>query len=141
MRILLAIAGAGLMASAALAQTVLAFDVASVKRAGSEGPPGDIPRNMDSSPGHFAMRNVPLRYAIEWAYGLKDYEIAGPDWIKADERYDIVANAPGLADGSGPASDEQMRQMLQTLLVQRFQMKLHRETRELAAYDLAVAGN
>lgn len=132
MRMFLAIAGAGFMACAALAQSAgapLAFDVASVKRAEGGGPPGDIPRNMDSSPGHFAMRNVPLRYALEWAYDLKDYEISGPDWIKADERYDIIANAPG-------ASDAQMRQMLQTLLVQRFQMKLHRETKELPVYVL-----
>jgi uncharacterized protein (TIGR03435 family) len=127
-----AIAGVILAASTALAQsasTPLAFDVASVKRAEGGGPPGDIARNMDSSPGHFAMRNVPLRYAIEWAYDLKDYEVSGPEWIKGDERYDIIANAPG-------ASDAQMRQMLQTLLVQRFQMKLHREAKELPVYVL-----
>lgn len=120
------------MAAPALAQSAsapLAFDVASVKRAERGGPPGDIPRNMDTSPGHFAMHNVPLRFPIEWAYDLKDYEISGPDWIKADERYDIIANAPG-------ASDAQMRQMLQTLLTQRFQMKLHRETKELPVYVL-----
>ena len=57
-----------------------------MKRGEGGAPPGDIPRNMDSSPGHFAMRNVPLRLAIEWAYDLKDYEIAGPEWTKADER-------------------------------------------------------
>jgi uncharacterized protein (TIGR03435 family) len=43
--------------------------------------------------------------------------------------YNIIANAPG-------ASEAQMRQLLQTLLTQRFQMKLHRETRELAVYVL-----
>jgi uncharacterized protein (TIGR03435 family) len=131
-RLILAIAGASLMASPVLAQSANAppaFDVASVKRAEGGGPAGDIARNMDSSPGHFAMRNVPLRFAIEWAYDLKDYEISGPEWIKADERYDIIANAPG-------ASEAQMRQMLQTLLVQRFQMKLHRETKELPVYAL-----
>ena len=99
------------------------FEVASVRQTQSGAPPGDIPRNMDSSPGHFAMRNVPLRYAIEWAWDLKDYELSGPEWIKADERYDIIATAPG-------APEDQMRQMLQTLLIQRFQMKLHRETKE-----------
>jgi len=130
---ILAITGASLMASPVFAQpaNAPAFEVASVKRAEGGGPPGDIARNMDSSPGHFAMRNVPLRYAIEWAYDLKDYEISGPDWIKADERYDIIANSPG-------ASEAQMRQMLQTLLVQRFQMKLHRETRELPVYVLIL---
>jgi len=108
----------------------LKFEVASVKKVSGGGPPGDIPRNMDDSPGHFAMHNVPLRMALEWAYELKDYEISGPDWIKADERYDIIAKA------AGPASEAQMRQMLQTLLLDRFQMKVHRETRDLPAYVL-----
>jgi uncharacterized protein (TIGR03435 family) len=107
------------------------FEVATLKHAKGGGPPGDIPRNMDSSPGHFAMRNVPLRYAIEWAYNLKDYELSGPDWIKGpDERFEIVAHA------SGPASDDEMRVMLQALLVERLNIKLHRETRELPVYVL-----
>ncbi|HEV3199409.1 MAG TPA: TIGR03435 family protein [Bryobacteraceae bacterium] len=106
------------------------FEVASVKRAEGGGPPGDIPRNMDNSPGHFAMHNVPMRYALEWAYDLKDYEISGPDWIKFEDRYDIVAKA------AGPASEEQTRQMLQTLLTERFQMKLHREKKDLSVYVL-----
>jgi uncharacterized protein (TIGR03435 family) len=106
------------------------FEVASVKRAASGGPPGDIPRNMDNSPGHFAMRNVPLRYALEWAYNLKDYEVSVPDWMKGEERYDIVARA------SYAATDVQMCSMLQTLLSERFQMTLHRETREMAVYVL-----
>ena len=105
-----------------------AFEVASVKRAASGGPPGDIPRNMDPSPGHFSMRNVPLRYCLEWAYDFKDYEISGPEWIKGEERYDIIANA------AGPATNDQMRLMLQTLLTERFQMKFHRETREMSVY-------
>src|ERR1700722_5352716 len=91
------IAVAGFMACSVFAQSAsapLAFEVASVKRGEGGGPPGDIARNMDSSPGHFAMRNVPLRFAIEWAYDLKDYEIAGPEWIKADGASDILANAP-----------------------------------------------
>ncbi len=106
------------------------FEVASVKKAESGGPPGDIPRNMDTSPGHFAMRNVPMRYMMEWAYSLHDYELVGPDWIKGEERYDIFAKAPG------PATDEEMRPMLQALLLERFQMKVHRETRQMAAYLL-----
>ncbi len=107
-----------------------AFEVASVKRGSEGGPPGDMPRNMDDSPGHFAMRNVPLRYAIEWAYDLKDFQLAGPEWIKMDEHYDIIANAPGRA------TNDQMRAMLQTLLAERFQMKSHFEKREFLVYAL-----
>jgi uncharacterized protein (TIGR03435 family) len=107
------------------------FDAASIHTADpGETGPGDIPRNMDSSPGHFVMRNVPLRYCLEWAWDLKDYEVSGPDWIRNDNRYDIVANAPG------PATDDQMRLMLRNLLIDRFQMKIHRETRNLDVYVL-----
>lgn len=112
------------------AQVHPTFEVASVKRAAGGGPPGDIPRNMDGSPGSFAMRNVPLRYALEWAYDLKDYEIAGPDWINAEERYDIIAKA------AGPATNDQMKLMLQALLQERFKMTVYRETRDLPVYVL-----
>ena len=118
-----------LLAGACVAQG-LKFDVATVKKVEGGVPPGDIPRNMETTPGNFAMRNVALRFAVEWAWDLKDYEIVGPDWIKGDERYDIQAKA------GGSASDDEMRQMLQALLLERFQMKVHRETRELPVYVL-----
>lgn len=125
------LAAFGMMAIVLTAAAPPAFEVASIRPADpGEAGPGDIPRNMDSSPGHFIMRNVPLRFCLEWAYDLKDYEVSGPDWIKAENRYDIVANA------AGPASDNEMRLMLQTLLTERFQMKLHRETRNLDIYAL-----
>src|SRR3954452_13602146 len=107
------------------------FEVAVVKRVHDGPPPGDIPKNLDPSPGHFAMRNVPLRHAVLWAYDLKDFQISGPDWIKGDERYDIVAKA------SKPVSDSQVRLMLQALLADRFQLQLHREPKELSVYVLA----
>lgn len=113
------------------AQTPLKFEVATLKHATGDGRPGDIPRNMDDSPGHFAMHNVPLRYALEWAFDVKDYELSGPDWIKGpDERYEIVGRA------AGPASEAQLRLMLQSLLVERVALKTHRETRELPVYVL-----
>jgi uncharacterized protein (TIGR03435 family) len=113
------------------AQTPLKFEVATLKHATSDGRPGDIPRNMDDSPGHFAMHNVPLRYALEWAYDLKDYELSGPDWIKGpEERYEIVGRA------AGPASEADLRLMLQALLVGRVALKTHRETRDLPVYVL-----
>jgi uncharacterized protein (TIGR03435 family) len=108
----------------------LKFEVASVKKVEGGTPPGDVPRNMDTTPGNFAMHNVALRFAVEWAWDLKDYEIIGPDWIKGEERYDIIAKA-GRA-----ASDNEMREMLQALLLDRFQMKIRRETKELPVYVL-----
>lgn len=118
-------------ASAAFGESRPAFEVASVKRVTTGPNPGDIPHNMDTSPGHFAMYNVPLRYAIEWAYDLKDFEISGPEWTKQEERYDIVAKA------DGPVSMDQIRLMLQALITDRFQMKSHKEKKDLSCYVLA----
>src|SRR5580704_7999137 len=124
------LAGIFLISSCVAAAPPPAFEVASVKVADpGEAGPGDIPRNMENSPGHFVMRNVPLRYCVEWAYDLKDYQVAGPDWIKAENRYDIQATAPG-------ASENDMRLMLQALLLDRFQMKVHRETKNLDVFAL-----
>jgi uncharacterized protein (TIGR03435 family) len=61
---------------------------------------------------------------------LKDYEISGPDWINVEERYDIIAKA------AGPATNDQMKLMLQNLLLERFKMNVHRETRDLPVYVL-----
>jgi len=72
------------------------------------------------------------------AYKLRTFQVSGsPEWRDETGRhqvYDIEARAPG--EGV-PAMDE-VRQMLQTLLAERFQLKFHRETKELPAYDLVV---
>src|ERR1700688_2684270 len=73
----------------ACGQPPLSFEVASVKPSAPNSPfPGDDRRNMDSTPGQFAMKNVNLMFAWMWAYDLRDYQITGPGWINAD-RYDI----------------------------------------------------
>src|ERR1051326_7414205 len=90
-----------------------AFEVATVKRNPTLGPVVDIPRNQDTSPGRFRMTDVPLRYMLEWAYDLKDYEVTGPTWIVADDRFDVVAKAETAA------TDDERRPMLQTLLSER----------------------
>jgi len=57
----------------------------------------------------------------------------GPAWINS-ERYSINAGV------EGPQSQEQMRgPMMQALLEERFQLKVHRETREIPVYSLTVA--
>ncbi len=110
----------------------LQFEVASVKRVHDGPPPGDIARNLDPSPGHLAMRNVPLRHALLWAYDLKEYQVSGPEWIKGDERYDIIGKA------AGPVPESQVRLMLQRLLTERFQLKMRRESREMSVYVLGL---
>jgi uncharacterized protein (TIGR03435 family) len=63
---------------------------------------------------------------------VKDSQVSAPGWLET-ERYDIVAKA---GDAAMPA---QLRLMLRTLLAERFQLKLHSETRQLPVYALAIA--
>jgi uncharacterized protein (TIGR03435 family) len=58
--------------------------------------------------------------------------IGGPDWLD-DEHYDIVAKSPVRL------TSDTLREMEQALLVDRFQLKTHRESRELPIYALVLA--
>jgi uncharacterized protein (TIGR03435 family) len=71
-------------------------------------------------PGRFTIVNVPLRFIILNAYGLRDHAlIDSPDWTNTIA-YDISATYPG---GITPAEAE-TRLMLQQLLEDRFQLSL-----------------
>ena len=77
------------------------------------------------------MENVSLKSWIERAYNLKDYSLSGPDWLDS-ECFDVIAKPPA---GTPP---EQFNSMLQTLLVERFKLAFHRESKVLPAYALLV---
>jgi uncharacterized protein (TIGR03435 family) len=71
---------------------------------------------------------------IMTAYELEGYQlVGGPKWMD-DDRYDIEARA----GGESPPSAAQVRSMLRTLLADRFQLKFHRETKQLPEYELTV---
>jgi uncharacterized protein (TIGR03435 family) len=131
--------GTGLLALAAgvvfgqSAAAPAAFDVASVKASpiGRAGGEGSQREKVDSAPGSLNMQNVSLSSAVQWAFDVREFQVAGPGWL-ATERYDIVAKAAG----PGPAA--QLRMMLRTLLADRFQLALHRETKDLPVYALVV---
>jgi uncharacterized protein (TIGR03435 family) len=74
-----------------------------------------------------------LKLYIGMAYDLKNYQISAPDWMASD-RWDITAKLPE-GSGSGP---KQRREMLRALLIDRFQMRVHRESKELPVYSLVV---
>jgi uncharacterized protein (TIGR03435 family) len=78
--------------------------------------------------------SLSLADLIGIAYQVKAYQIQGPDWMSS-ERFDVVANLP---EG---ASKEQVPQMLQALLAERFQLKAHHETKEHSVYALVVGKN
>jgi uncharacterized protein (TIGR03435 family) len=75
------------------------------------------------------------------AYQLRTFQVEGaPEWRNETGRnqvYDIEARTPG----DRTPTMEEVRRMLQALLAERFQLKFHRETKELPAYDLVVDNN
>jgi uncharacterized protein (TIGR03435 family) len=118
----------GTLALAGLARAQ-SFEVASVKPTAS----ADGRALLQAVPGRLLMTNLALRRLILIAYGVQDYQLVGdPAWLGA-EHYDIQAKA------DGNVSVQQMEgPMLQALLEERFRMKVHRETRQLPAYELTV---
>jgi uncharacterized protein (TIGR03435 family) len=105
------------------------FEVASVKPTAST----DGRTLLQAVPGRLIMTNLALRRLVLIAYGVQDYQLSGdPPWINS-AHYDIQAKA------DGNTSVQQMEgPMLQVLLEERFKLKVHRETRPLPIYVLAV---
>lgn len=125
------------LAGAATAQTSPpAFDVASVKVTTSGERAGNpiLGDNVRFSPGSLTMSHVSLKACVQWAYRVFEYQVSGPPWFDKDH-YDIAAKA------AGPASESELRLMLQTLLADRFELVLHRQTKETQAYVLSVGKN
>lgn len=122
-------------AAALFGQGKLEFDVATVRPA--PPPEGGRIRVMLSGgpgsqdPGRLNYENQTLRNVMAQAYGVRTYQISGPAWVD-QERYNFTAKVPA------GATKEQFREMLQNLLLDRFKMTVHRETRELPAYALVV---
>jgi uncharacterized protein (TIGR03435 family) len=113
----------------------LEFEVASVKPSAPLTPAnaGNVGAHIDGSQVSF--RFLSLQDYIISAYNIKKHQIAGPDWLSS-ERFDISAKIP---DGVSQENIiDKRREMLQTLLEDRFKFKYHKETRELPVYALVV---
>lgn len=83
--------------------------------------------------GRLTVKNWTLALLIHEAYDVKMYQLTGgPNWIDTDP-YFVTATA----DGSPTPAE--MKEKLRTLLADRFQLKLHRETRPASVYSLTVA--
>lgn len=106
------------------------FEVASVKPSDSTSPApraGPVIR-----PEQFHAR-APIQLLVSLAYGVKPARISGwPEWTEGAS-YDVRANT------GKPSTRDEVLVMLQTLLAERFSLKVHRETREMDIYALVVA--
>jgi uncharacterized protein (TIGR03435 family) len=89
-----------------------------------------------NGPEGFLATNAPLRALIRFAYGVQNNQISGgPEWMDS-ERYDVATKY------TRPPSDyQQVKLLLQELLVDRFKLTVHHEIKELPAYVLVVGPN
>ncbi|HEY6392831.1 MAG TPA: M56 and DUF3738 domain-containing protein, partial [Bryobacteraceae bacterium] len=109
------------------------FEVASIK---PSAPGGRGVRVQMAPGGRLDASNITVKFLIQQAYGVKDFQvIGGPGWINS-ERYDLVAKADGDIGRM-----EQIRPLIEKLLADRFQLTIHRDTKELPIYALVVGKN
>lgn len=107
-----------------------AFEVASVKPA--QVPTGGLPTPPIRG-GTLTLQNRTVKSLVQYAYSLRDFQIVdGPDWVTKD-LFEITAKAAGT-----PSLDEMM-QMLQTLLADRFGLRMHTEQREMRFLAMVLA--
>jgi uncharacterized protein (TIGR03435 family) len=107
------------------------FEVASVKPNTSAGP-NQIRVGMPGN-GRFNITNMPLAELIRFAYELQPFQLTGgPDWVNS-QRFDVTATTNGNV---GPVV---IRQMLQSLLAERFTLAVHTETRDMPIYEMVLA--
>jgi uncharacterized protein (TIGR03435 family) len=81
--------------------------------------------------------NTSLAELIKFAYNVQDKQIIGaPAWVDTD-KFDIDAQP----DTPGTPDKDQVAKMIQKMLTDRYQLKFHRDSKELSAYVLSVAKN
>jgi uncharacterized protein (TIGR03435 family) len=129
-----------LTALAAFAQTKPSFEVATIKPAAPmdqakiiaalrDGGKMPVGATIDSRRAEYLY--LDLKSLLTYAYGVKPYQITGPDWM-ATTRFDILAKLPeGSTKGDAP-------KMLQSLLEERFKLAVHRASAEHPVLALVV---
>ena len=133
-----AIAGPILSICAVFAQETAVkpeFEVATIKpshpptrRVGCRGGPGT------PDPALFQCEQMGLGNLIFLPYGIKRYQLIGPEWLRT-QIFDISARVPAGAVAA------QIPEMIRHLLTERFHLEAHRESREMSTFDLVVAKN
>jgi uncharacterized protein (TIGR03435 family) len=98
--------------------------------------------------GKLRATGVTVSMLIVEAYEVRPFQISGPKWLTQDT-FSIQATPPNPARASKPIlnlylnakaqEEDQHKARLQSLLADRFQLKIHRETREQQVYALVIA--
>jgi len=111
----------------------LAFEVASVKPHLTGAPTSTERTGIEEDAGLIRIENLSLRALIAISYGVKDREqLAGPGWLNT-VTFDIVAKPPvGY-------QHNQLQYLLRNLLVDRFMLSVHNESKVISVFALMVA--
>ncbi len=118
------------------------FDVASVKPNHSVSSATIV----NTPPGGFTARGATARFLLSFAYHVREFQIiGGPGWINS-EKYDIDAKGEVSGGDESPKTPPsqnmgQVRLRLQSLLADRFKLRVSHTTNELPVYALIVAKN
>jgi len=114
---------------------------AAVEFVGSAGP-------ISAPQGRCVGNGVQLQALVAFAYGIPDRDVSGvPDWAVPPTRVGTLgppANAfqiDAVAEDTSSATADQLRQMVQAMLADRFKLRIHRETKGTTGYALIVAKN
>ena len=101
--------------------------------------------NLAMNPAHFVARHISVNDLISWAYYTKsdDQIVDEPGWAKTDF-FDIDAKAAevdvdAINKMSQPERIEQSRLLVQSLLADRFQLRVSFKTQEIPVYALVIA--
>ncbi len=120
-----------LILAAASLMAAQEFEVASIRPAQDDGH-----HDSDTSQGRFVVHNLTLQELIARAWDVDESVVGGgPGWVDS-QGYDINAK---ISAEYPKWTAEQFRHMLQSLLADRFQLAVHRETRQIGGYALVTA--
>jgi uncharacterized protein (TIGR03435 family) len=109
------------------------FEVVSVKPSKA----GNNSSRTRSDRGRMTATNVSLKNLIVRAYGLKDYQIEGPDWL-ASERFDIIAKFPEALPDDREKYAAALTAMMQKMLQDRFKLATHHAEKTFPVFGLVV---
>src|SRR5262245_4851828 len=113
------------------------FEVASIKPSAPQPPGRNNSSIQRSTGGRFTTVNAAVKPIMQIAFRVRNFQIVGgPAWIE-DAQFDIVA-VPDREIVFDDRATDPVPRMLQMLLEERFELKVHRETREMSIYTLVV---
>jgi uncharacterized protein (TIGR03435 family) len=124
--------------------TPIPFDIVSVKTSN----PDNLGFGMKPDPNNFRMSGASLKFLVQYAYDIHDFQVqGGPNWINS-ARYDIAAKMDQPTESEvgnpstvhqGPEARQKLVELrLQALLADRFGLRIHRESKEMPVYAMVV---